>query len=267
MKERIKKYALDLGADDIGIAAVESYNSPLSPDICSILPGAKSLVVLAFREMSHCESNNKSVAASGRILSVGFINSCTYMIACLLEKDFQAKAMIPSPADGPIDFDYEKRERGRLGLSGAVSMRHAAIAAGLGNFGRNNLVLHPKLGSRVLFSTVITDLQLPADPPCTEELCNNCNKCVEACPASALDEEGRTHETKCIRYSQPFGLGGYVFFLDKFIKSTPEEQKKMIRMSEFSYIYQSLAVGTRYFCFNCMAVCPLYNRDNPKNNQ
>ncbi len=257
MKEKIKKYALDLGADDVGIAAVDSYKSPLSPDIYGIFPGARSLVVLAFREMSHCESTNKSVAAAGRIFSVGVSNYCTYMVARLLEKDFQAKAMIPPTSAYPNEFDYKNRERGRLGLVGAVSMRHAAVAAGLGNFGRNNLVLHPELGSRVRYSTVITDLELPPDPPYTEKICNDCNKCVESCPASALDEEGKTHEIKCIKNAQPFGLGAFVFFWDKFIESTAEEQKKMIRKADFAYLYQALSLGTRYYCFKCMSVCPL----------
>ncbi|WP_461369793.1 4Fe-4S binding protein [Candidatus Darwinibacter acetoxidans] len=257
MKERIKQYALDLGAEDVGIAAVENYKSLLSPDIHGIFPGARSLVVLAFRELSNCESGNKSVAAAGRVFSVGVIDYSTYMVARLLEKDFQARAMIPPIGAYPNEFDYENRERGRLGLVAAVSLRHAAVAAGLGNFGRNNLVLHPRLGSRVLYSAVITDLALPPDPPCTEKLCNGCHQCVESCPASALDGEGRTHEIKCIKNAQPYGLGGYVFFWDKFIESPPEKQKQMIRQADFAYFYQSLSLGTRYYCFNCMTACPL----------
>jgi len=73
-----------------------------------------------------------------------------------------------------------------------VSLRHAAVAAGLGVFGRHNRVIHPRLGPRVLFMAVLTDLELPSDPPITEELCTNCNICVESCPASALDVEGQT---------------------------------------------------------------------------
>ncbi len=47
MKGKIKEFVLSLGIDDVGIAGVKDYNSPRSPDLQAIFPGAKSLVVLA----------------------------------------------------------------------------------------------------------------------------------------------------------------------------------------------------------------------------
>jgi NAD-dependent dihydropyrimidine dehydrogenase PreA subunit len=85
------------------------------------------------------------------------------------------------------------------GTLGDVSLRHAAIAAGLGNFGRHNLVIHPQIGSRVVFTAVMTNLDLPSDPPVSERICTDCNICVENCPAHALDEEGKTDDMKCLK--------------------------------------------------------------------
>ena len=40
MEEEIRRYGRELGADVVGFASVESYRSPKSPELKSILPGA-----------------------------------------------------------------------------------------------------------------------------------------------------------------------------------------------------------------------------------
>jgi ferredoxin len=147
----------------------------------------------------------------------------------------------------------------RFGLVADFSQRHAAIAAGLGNWGRNNLVIHPRIGSRVLFGTVLCDAEFPPDPPFTEDLCTQCNICVEQCPGKALDEEGKTNEMKCMKYSQPYGIVGSMNFWSKFYASTPEEQKLMLISPEFMGLYQAQMIGFQYFCFNCYSLCPVNN--------
>src|SRR4030042_3715886 len=159
MKEKIKEFILSLGADDVGIAAVEDYKSPRSPDLKSIFPGAKSLVVLAYKELSNCESENMQIATGGRLDTLEFARSSNYRVARFLEKAFKAKAMTVPPSY-PLHMSYETR-----GTLGDISLRTAAIAAGLGNFGRHNLVIHPKIGSKVVFTAVMTNLDLPSDSP------------------------------------------------------------------------------------------------------
>ena len=72
MRERMKNFATGLGMDDVGIAAVKDYKSPRSPDLQSIFPGAKSLVVLAYKELSNCESENMQIATGGRLDALEF---------------------------------------------------------------------------------------------------------------------------------------------------------------------------------------------------
>ena len=160
MKEKIRKFILDLGVDDVGFGAVPSYKSPLSPAIETIFPNAKSLIVMAFKELSNCESENMRVAMGGRLDSMAFMRSCNYRLGRFLEREFNARAMSTSPS-----FPSNISKEARYGLIADFSQRHAAVAAGLGSWGRNNLVLHPKMGSRARFTTVICDLQLAPDPP------------------------------------------------------------------------------------------------------
>jgi epoxyqueuosine reductase QueG len=103
----------------------------------------------------------------------------------------------------------------------------------------------------------MTDLDLPSDSPVTEKLCTDCNLCVENCPAHALDEEGKTEDMKCLKISQPYGIGSTIRFWTKFAESPTEEQKKMVKDVNFWRLYQAGFIGFQYFCFNCMKSCPV----------
>ena len=113
------------------------------------------------------------------------------------------------------------------------------------------------MGTRVLFTAVITNLDLPSDPPLSERLCTDCNACVENCPAGALNEEGKTDEMKCLKNSQPYGIGSAIRFWTKFAESPVEEQKKMVKDVNFWRLYQAGFIGFQYFCFNCIKSCPV----------
>ncbi len=251
MKEKIKEFVLGLGIDDVGVTSVKEYKSLKSPDLQSIFPGAKSIVVLAYQELSNCESENMQIAMAGRLDGLEFARSSNYKVARFLERELKAKAMTVPPSY-PLYMSYETK-----GTVGDVSLRHVAVAAGLGNFGRHNLVIHPKMGSRVVFTAVISNLELTSDPPITERLCTDCNLCVENCPAHALDEEGKTDDMKCLKSSQPYGIGNEIRFWTKFAESPAEEQKKMVRDVNFWRLYQAGFIGFQYFCFNCVKTCPI----------
>ena len=75
MKEKIKEFALGMGVDDVGIVALKDYTSSRSPDLQTIFPGAKSLIVLAYKELSNCESENMQIATGGE---AGYIGICTF---------------------------------------------------------------------------------------------------------------------------------------------------------------------------------------------
>ncbi len=64
-----------------------------------------------------------------------------------------------------------------------------AIKAGLGEYGRNQMVLTRDFGPRVRFSKVFTSLPLAADRPRPLGLgayCETCTVCADACPPRAL---------------------------------------------------------------------------------
>ncbi|MBN2331509.1 MAG: hypothetical protein JXO49_10375 [Deltaproteobacteria bacterium] len=66
-KELIRQYAMDVGADVVGFAAIADYNSPLSPAPQNIMPDVQSLVVTGYRENDGAvESPNKRISMASR---------------------------------------------------------------------------------------------------------------------------------------------------------------------------------------------------------
>ena len=251
MKERIRQFALELGVDDVGFAAAADAATPRTPAVDSLLPGARTVVVLAYKELASCESPSPELAMNGRLDVMEFSRSCDYRVARFVEREARARALTVG-ASYPMRMSEDTK-----GSVGELSLRHAAVAAGLGGFGLHNLVLHPRMGSRVIFSAVLTDLEVPPDEPLPESPCTQCGACVENCPGRALDEPGRTAVMKCLRNSQPYGLGASIRFWNRLLAAPPEERGTLLRDPEYWRLYQAAFIGFQYFCFRCIATCPV----------
>lgn len=78
------------------------------------------------------------------------------------------------------------------------SHRHAAVRAGLGEFGLNNLVVNPKYGPRVRYNSIVTAAELPATPLLEEKAClgTSCARCLEECPGNAIAEGNILRKTQ-----------------------------------------------------------------------
>lgn len=70
--------------------------------------------------------------------------------------------------------------------AGLFSQRHAAVMAGLGEFGLNNLVVTPEYGPRMRFNSVITAAELKPSPLLSEKVClgEGCSICLKNCPGA-----------------------------------------------------------------------------------
>jgi len=81
-----------------------------------------------------------------------------------------------------------------------LNERLMASLAGIGFFGKNQLIINKDYGSYIFLAYVILDTHLkqPINPPVLDD-CGDCRKCIEACPTNALTDEGYIIE-KCISY-------------------------------------------------------------------
>ncbi len=67
-----------------------------------------------------------------------------------------------------------------------------AIDAGLGQLGRNGLLITPEYGACVRLCKVFTDMPLVPDRPLDfglTEFCRTCDKCSQACEAGAISTD------------------------------------------------------------------------------
>jgi epoxyqueuosine reductase len=115
-----------------------------------------------------------------------------------------------------------------------------AADAGLGRFGKNTLLIHPRFGSKFFLAALLSTEELTpiTHPILMDDPCRDCNRCLEACPTGALTEPYVLDARRCLNY----------WTIEQHGKIPQEIADKL---------------GNRFFgCDTCQAVCPA-NRDCP----
>lgn len=193
MKNQIKKIILSLGADVCGVTNVDRFSgAPVGFHPRDIFPDCKSVIVLGI-------ALPKGLTKVEPRLIYGHFNYGTcpevdwvaLKAAKEIERLFGGYA-VPLPSDSPYEYwDAEKME-GR----GLISMKHAAVFAGLGALGKSTLLLNEKYGNLLTLGAVLTELDLDSDP-LAENICiEGCNICIKNCPARALNGQSAIQK-KC----------------------------------------------------------------------
>lgn len=203
----------------VGIAPVERWEhppfQPWMPEEFfprSIYPEARSVIVIGLPVTLPVLETAPSILYHELYKTVNILlDQYTYRLAAFLTGLGHPSLFIPR--DG-----YGSAEVLRENPVAFFSHRHAALLAGLGTFGTNNMLLTPEYGPRVRFGSVLTAAVLPPDPVRQDDLCTHCMSCVRRCPARALGGEaypdGLTDKQACLsrnialgkRYISPCGI-------------------------------------------------------------
>jgi len=118
-----------------------------------------------------------------------------------------------------------------------------AIQAGLGEYGRNGLLITKKYGPRARLGKIYTDLPLSHDKPIqfgVKKFCNICNICAKECPVKAI----------------PYGAPSEISY----------NQSNIIGVRKWSVDGEkcfSFWTAQNSDCSICIRVCP-YNKDYSK---
>ena len=151
LSKEVKKFALELDLDVVGIASADNelfLEAPPEYQPKNILEGAKSIIVTGkTMPKGTFKLNHHKMNIVHRLYHslYKFLDICATRISDFLE--VQGHYSIPIPAYIPLTFK-------NLLPWGIISLKHAALAAGLGEIARNGLFIHPKYGTLIRLSAV-----------------------------------------------------------------------------------------------------------------
>lgn len=129
-----------------------------------------------------------------------------------------------------------------------LAERALAQRAGLGFIGKNRMLINHELGLQLLLGEIITTVELDADKPSTDT-CAGCDRCITMCPAKALTSAGTLNAAKCVSYltierngdidqKQADSIGSSLFGCDRCIEVCPHEihvKEKSCTNSQFKF--------------------------------
>lgn len=139
--------------------------------------------------------------------------------------------------------------------TGPILERDLAQRAGLGWFGKNTLLISPKIGSFFFLSSLFVEYPLEPDDPFASDRCGTCTRCLDACPTGAFVGPRDLDATKCISYLTielrreiPVELreqmGALVFGCDICQEVCPWNVKFVTELSEPAFAARALTRNT-----------------------
>ena len=188
--EDLRRISADAGVATFGVASMERMLEADAPKPAAKLKRFRYGISIGFRLSDALmetlvDGPNRQYAYHYRAVNRHLDQAVLLLTAKIQEHGYAA---YPVPASQIIDWDEN---------TGELSHIWVAYNAGLGWYGRNNLIIHPRWGARLRYATVLTDMPLPAGEPIARD-CGDCYNCLNVCPAGAIGKSRAEYDLeKC----------------------------------------------------------------------
>ena len=227
LTEQVFDFLYKQGADVIGIAPVERFKAvPQERHPRSILSSCLNVLVIGMRQIDsvidNLPSSNYTFTQQYHLILKQLDDVGMSVSIFLSEKGYRS---VQIPSEG--FYDGNKRT-----MQGHLSHIEAAVFAGLGEKGLNNMLLTPKFGPRIQLASIVNDAPLKGSPRVETGLCKqwqtDCKKaCISLCPAGCISEQGVDRDL-CIYYQNNVLSGGIHLYISNVacgicVKACPKQ--------------------------------------------
>ncbi len=211
MKEQIIKIAKENLADIVGFASAEKFDK--NDPIFKIYPQTKTVICLAFRVLRGIyrgteegttfyqyttmavENMEETIMPMAQLKVANFIESKGFI--ALPQRRHQQIMAEENSTNPEVAYDAIYRNKT---AENQMNFVDAAVKCGVGEKGLSGAVLTKDFGPMVRYSFILTDAEIEADEVETTNLCDNCGKCIKACPGKAISENGEVDPWQCAVY-------------------------------------------------------------------
>lgn len=256
----IKKMLYDEGIDLVGIADAQSLTCAHPPrPATALMPSAQSVIVMAVaHSLGAVNAPSIRLWTRNKMQTSRLLDGTAEKVSRFLERS--GYLSLPVSADKPVEIRRTDPDTGKkfahTRVIGDLSLKHAAVSAGLGQIGRSNLLLTERFGPHQRLGAIITEAPLEPDPARNLGLCvDTCTKCEDSCPVSAL-KGGRYDVDPCFNY--------WSYGFDRLSPRTLREWPGYIKMlmqhlksRDLLIEYSQTMITDVDFCIECMRACPV----------